>query len=170
MNKFNRIIVKITGGQCDTCQNRKIPHFLDSENLKFFHIKKRKFLRIPENPGIPYPLSPPLRKYHCKHFEHAHNNDDTPCKQYDLSINTRIAMASRKIKPQFSNKSIESFLMFAVIEQAYHDFIKYNKKEDREFLSNTIPHAEICEVSSTWIKETLIDCGFNLKKEGKNYG
>lgn len=163
MNKFNKVITSITRGKCDTCQNKVILHRHDAANLTFYLNKRNKWKNKKENKGLDYLILKPVENYHCQWFKDKH---DTPCSKYDFSFKGRIKIASAKIMPQF-NKTYESLLMFGVIEQAYADFITFKDVGSRIFLNNSMPQAEICGVDSTWIKETLINCGFNLKPTNK---
>ena len=73
----------------------------------------------------------------------------------------RIRACVRKIGYQFADTP-ESNLMFAIVSQAAKDLTdKYGviRRSAHEYVQNEIPHAEICGVSSDWIRETFIKGG-----------
>ncbi len=73
-----------------------------------------------------------------------------------ISDKTRGRLALMRIRPQFP-KSPEGSLMYEIIAQTIMDlFDKKEARNAREYLTNEMPHAELCGVKSEWITNTLI--------------
>ncbi len=73
-----------------------------------------------------------------------------------ISDKMRGKAALMRIKPQFP-KSPEGSLMYEIIAQAIMDlFDKKEARNARRYLTNEMPHAELCGVKSEWITNTLI--------------
>ena len=135
---FSELTKKTTGGLCDTCQNSKSNignKFVTSfkKNSVEFYCLKHKLISFAEDKPI-------------------------PCDDYSLKYSIKLNMAAKKISHQFPSTP-EGKLMFSIIEQALNDMkSSVNKSTAKKFLENKIPQAEICGVSSDWIKKVLFEC------------
>jgi len=165
-------LIPLNGGACDTCEHKKHMHPNDKEINTFFLSQKQKWTSPHHGWGQPFKtfkMKKPDREYNCSLFMHEwHKKEDEkgkfiPCKSYMIDSRTKIALAVKRIKPQFS-KDNESQLMLAILEQAFHDFfIPHERKSVNKFLTHKMPQAELCNVESAWITSTLKSCGFDLR-------
>lgn len=77
--------------------------------------------------------------------------------------------ALRMIRAQFGNTS-EHKLCFAIVDQAITDLKASNSIDEdsaKSCLQGTIHAAEICGVSSKWIRHVLRGCGLDYKTPAK---
>lgn len=66
-----------------------------------------------------------------------------------------------KIKPVFP-QTPEGMLMLAIVENALRDSINFKAphvEEARRFLSQDIPHVDICDVDSSYILRVITEIG-----------
>ena len=67
---------------------------------------------------------------------------------------------SKKIRPEFP-KTPEGWLMWAVIDRALRDsysndrHIRRDTAIAKQYLRGDMPHAEVCGVSSAWIRRVI---------------
>ena len=90
----------------------------------------------------------------------------------ELKNTRKVAVAVRKIKPQFP-VSPEGKLFFKIVEAAIKDAFPNSDKKmrcgdivnidcARLYLHGNLPHAEACGVSSAWIRLVLRKVGLQL--------
>ena len=80
----------------------------------------------------------------------------------DVKVRSRIVSIRRKLASQFESHG-DPFrsLMLEVVMQAVDDVAlnnadaRLNKDSASEYLRSTMPHADICNVSSEWIRKVL---------------
>ena len=127
-------IVRITKGVCDSCQKSSGVKGTKDTGMRYICRAVPKF---------PIEVAKPT----------------SPCENYELSDRRKINAAIVKIRAQFP-KSPEGRVFFAIIESAISDLgNQHHRHSARAFLRGDMPYAEICNVNSTWIKETVIKCG-----------
>ena len=92
-------------------------------------------------------------------------NADVLMKKISVAHHNQLKILSMlvitKIKPVFPQNP-EGMIMLAVVENALRDSIDFNGphvEEARRFLSKDIPHADICNVESSYILRVIMDIG-----------